>query len=529
MAKGIFISYRRDDSAGHAGRIYDRLEEYYGPDRVFRDMEDIVAGDDFVDTIRTTIDVYEVMLVVIGPTWLNITDANGRRRLEDPEDFVRLEVAAALQRTGVRVIPVLVNGARMPHAEELPPPLAPLAWRHAHEVLDTRFVADVDHLIKTLGGKRSKWLQNLVVTGVAGAIVVGAAGIVFLSFISPPEIAADVTLYEGGGEIADEREDLAEFTVPPDSTDGAGEAEATFNQYRAPFTVTYDYERRNKNAISISSVLPYRDLLERGGPIEGGGASLFWDWPRLSVKIVNNSDRVIQLSEIQLEVRHSEIDTEPIVMIRESTQPATLAVVNHGWGPMVDPAIEATVVHQRECDANEWLDTPRQSINDRLTGVYSNNQGRGADTNPGDPGSTAIYEISPLIPDELRDDTVACVFGVVEYRNERSESRSVKFKATILINAMGTNAAVSATAEYLIFLEAGRSGYTKSKPIAFEIGPASVKHFLIRLGTDKSASFDFTIALLVVGEDPIEADEVAIDILTPVYDPLGLRSENHRR
>ena len=92
MGRNIFISYRRADSEGLAGRIYDRLVEHFGEDRVFLDVTNISVGEDFVDALGQAISSCEVVLVIIGPQWANITDEMGRKRLEDPHDFVRLEV-----------------------------------------------------------------------------------------------------------------------------------------------------------------------------------------------------------------------------------------------------------------------------------------------------------------------------------------------------------------------------------------------------------------------------------------------------
>ena len=116
---GIFISYRRDDSQAWAGRLYDALRRTFGPSRVFRDIDTLEAGADYAEAIEQWLAKSDVVLVVIGPRWLTATDPNGRRRLDDPDDLTRLEVAAALRR-GIRVVPVLVGGAAMPSGEELP-------------------------------------------------------------------------------------------------------------------------------------------------------------------------------------------------------------------------------------------------------------------------------------------------------------------------------------------------------------------------------------------------------------------------
>ncbi|WP_179190161.1 toll/interleukin-1 receptor domain-containing protein [Hydrogenophaga sp. IBVHS1] len=146
---GIFISYRRDDSAGYAGRLYDRLAAHFGAGRVFMDVEGIEPGTDFVTAIENAVGSCRVLIVVIGDEWLNTTDAAGRRRLDDPNDFIRLETAIALKRN-IRVVPVLVGGALMPRAEDLPEELRPLARRQAIEVSHKQWEASTAELIRAL-------------------------------------------------------------------------------------------------------------------------------------------------------------------------------------------------------------------------------------------------------------------------------------------------------------------------------------------------------------------------------------------
>lgn len=146
---GIFISYRRDDSAGYAGRLYDRLIPHFGAHRVFMDVEGIELGTDFVAAIEEAVGSCRVLIVIIGDEWLKTTDAAGRRRLEDPHDFIRLETVTALQR-GIRVVPVLVGGAFMPRADELPDDLKPLARRQAIEISHKQWEATTAELIRAL-------------------------------------------------------------------------------------------------------------------------------------------------------------------------------------------------------------------------------------------------------------------------------------------------------------------------------------------------------------------------------------------
>lgn len=146
---GIFICYRREDSAGHAGRLFDRLVEHFGNDRVFLDVAGIEPGLDFVEVIEEAVGSSDAVVVVIGREWLDCTDAQGRRRLEDPKDFIRLEVATALRRA-IRVIPVLVQGASAPDSESLPQDLEKLSRRQAIELSDARWDSDVSLFIENL-------------------------------------------------------------------------------------------------------------------------------------------------------------------------------------------------------------------------------------------------------------------------------------------------------------------------------------------------------------------------------------------
>ena len=148
----IFISYRREDSAGHAGRLFDRLRERFGRDRVFLDVVGIQAGVDFVETIDKAVGSCDVLLAVIGREWLSCADKHGRRRLDDPNDFIRAEISAALKRN-VRVVPVLVENAEMPPTDELPEELKRLTRRQAVELRDSRWDADVEDLIAVLEGE----------------------------------------------------------------------------------------------------------------------------------------------------------------------------------------------------------------------------------------------------------------------------------------------------------------------------------------------------------------------------------------
>jgi hypothetical protein len=146
---GIFISYRRDDSRHAAGRLGDDLAAAFGPARIFRDVESIDPGVDFEVALEQALKGCAVMLVVIGPRWLSITDKDGRRRLDQPGDWIRTEVARALARQ-VRLIPVMLEDTPLPDAALLPEDLRPLVRRQSLPLSDARWRGDLQRLVETL-------------------------------------------------------------------------------------------------------------------------------------------------------------------------------------------------------------------------------------------------------------------------------------------------------------------------------------------------------------------------------------------
>ncbi len=147
--RGIFISYRRDDSEGQAGRLFDDLSAHFGRDAVFMDVAGIKKGLDFRRIIDAHVASCGVLLVIIGKRWLSVTDSKGKRRLDDVNDFVRLETAAALSRD-IPVVPVLVQDAVMPAVQDLPDALKELVFRNGTELTHARWDSDVKLLIEDL-------------------------------------------------------------------------------------------------------------------------------------------------------------------------------------------------------------------------------------------------------------------------------------------------------------------------------------------------------------------------------------------
>jgi hypothetical protein len=165
----IFLSYRRQDTSSATGRLADRLEQYFGEQRVFRDYDSIVAGADFAATIDRAIGVSTVVLAIVGPGWVDARDQQGRRRLDDAGDFVRLEIESAL-RAELPVIPVLVEGAKMPPAAALPPSLEAFSRCQAVELTESRWRDDADRLIASLQSQFAIESEAQPVKGSGGTI-----------------------------------------------------------------------------------------------------------------------------------------------------------------------------------------------------------------------------------------------------------------------------------------------------------------------------------------------------------------------
>jgi hypothetical protein len=207
----IFLNYRREDTGGHAGRLYDALAKRFGDENVFMDIDRIGPGEDFTKAVERGVGSCDVLLALIGRTWVTTTDREGRRRLDKPNDWVRMEIQAALDRSDTQVIPTLVQSAEMPSSDDLPAPLQRLSHRNAVELSDSRWHFDVQRLIRHLEQVAGEALPPLPAEGAAappprrrprwlvpalllGALVAALAAAAFL--VTRGEESS------GGGEVA---------------------------------------------------------------------------------------------------------------------------------------------------------------------------------------------------------------------------------------------------------------------------------------------------------------------------------------
>lgn len=195
----IFISYRRSDSIAIAGRIHDKLETAFGDENVFKDVDDIPPGVDFRQVLDHEVGACDVLLVIIGKTWPYVTNADGKLRLQDPDDFVRIEVESGLKRDDVLTIPVLVDNAPMPKPDDLPASLRDLTYRNAvilrHDPDFNRDISRLIEYIQNYGRKqqaRPALLQRLPIVA-ATVIIVGILGLLIFSQLGNPAPATSPT------------------------------------------------------------------------------------------------------------------------------------------------------------------------------------------------------------------------------------------------------------------------------------------------------------------------------------------------
>lgn len=176
----VFISYRRQDSAGWAGRLADYLSDRLGAGNVFLDLDTIRPAENWLNKIQAALQKADCTLVVIGPSWLDVADGEGQRRLNNPNDLVRVEVATALRGTKP-VVPVLVGGARMPLESALPKDLWPLIQRQAVELADHRWRDDVQHLLSAVTGR--VWWRRGILIGAGALQAVFVALWIYVGFL----------------------------------------------------------------------------------------------------------------------------------------------------------------------------------------------------------------------------------------------------------------------------------------------------------------------------------------------------------
>lgn len=257
----IFISYRRKDSQSEAGRIYDYLVKRFGKGSVFIDVNDILFGIDFRKELDEAVGSCQILMAVLGPTWLNATDEAGDRRIDSPQDFVRIELESALKRK-IPVIPLLVNDAQMPSEAELPDDLKDLAYRAfasiGHSPADFR--TDMDRVVKNIllhsnfwrriwtsytsdrVSRRRLFAETGVVIGLSLAVAVPLVRTIFQLFNAEEEVGTEDKAED---ETASQAEPEIEPVIERDIELPYSEAERKLDATTVEFNVVTVYTQSN--------------------------------------------------------------------------------------------------------------------------------------------------------------------------------------------------------------------------------------------------------------------------------------------
>lgn len=190
----VFINYRREQTAGEARALYNDLVKLLGADRVFMDVDNIALGRDFREVLRERLADCEVMLALIGRGWADAADAEGRRRLDQAGDFVRLEIATALARN-VAVTPVLLQDTHMPQADQLPDDLKAMAFRNGFSISHATWESNVNEMVRRLGlapaaAPRAARSKTPLLVGVGVAVGMAAVAAWFVSRPGPEPASA---------------------------------------------------------------------------------------------------------------------------------------------------------------------------------------------------------------------------------------------------------------------------------------------------------------------------------------------------
>jgi hypothetical protein len=327
----IFISYRREDSSGHVLALLPALRRHFGSDRIFKDTDNIPPGVDFVKFIRRELESCSVLLAIIGREWLTIQDPRSKRaRLQNPDDFLRVEVGTALKNENIRVIPVLVERSSMPAAEDLPPDLTDLAYRNAVELSDGRWDSDVQLLIQAV--------ERATAAADAPAITVHRPELVDLQKRRVREIAAQVNEAREAFEAQDY-----------EATLWACEKALVLDPQQADALEILDRARKAIDEQKIAGWLTEAQQLLNEG--DTGGASDLIDQ---ALSLDHNSEAALNLRKEMLALRRErERERERTRALRAATERARSCLDHEDFEEAVRHADDALALDGQAVEAQE--------------------------------------------------------------------------------------------------------------------------------------------------------------------------------
>jgi hypothetical protein len=531
---GIFISYRQDDSKPWAVLLRDTLAETFGDEHVFLDKDALHAGN-WRDQLHAALDRTGVVLVVIGQRWLSTTDAAGRRRLWNDDDVHRQEIAIALARPAITVIPVRVDQATLPQPEDLPADLRALLDRQSREISDSKLRRQVDLQLLTEDIERATGLTarrkpSPVAAGLGGRARAAIVAVLCVATIAagwlawrgwranqtpsavdisfhPPEPSPDPPVNTPPGPTTERRSAPPAPAASPavvrtslptavETRTNWGERQMAEDRIDPERVVTY--EARLENGISrITFDVPYLARLQNGGPIAGLnylGSPFKWRFPELSIRAVNNTSGTMVISEARFEVIASRIIATPVITV-EDLSVDKLVFHNEGWGEIVNPSMVLAISESGQ-DGSVSLFAPA-SHTVRIKSF----------------SDSASIPLSDYVPDRLRSSTLVAVEGQIEY-GEPGQRHTIAFRTRVSLQVRSA-VGIPPSHFYDLTLRAGESGIVRQVPLAQEMKAGESDHFVVRVGADRSSTNRVRVSFRTVDGTVFEGGQLAIDIFVP--------------
>lgn len=496
MTKGIFVSYRRDDAAHVTGRIHDFLASRFGAGKVFMDVDSVAPGEDFVRKIGDTIAACDVFLAIIGPGWLEARTGDGRRRIDLPQDFVRIELAAALSR-GVKIIPVLVDGAGMPRQEELPEDVAQMVRHNAVFLSHTTFRRDMEALAASLTGPASPVQLSVpvIAAGVAGAAALLALGLSLLRPAAPEPAALTSTV-----SLAAEEDGIALVR-----------------------DIGFRAERNSRGELRIRTDFPYRDRLFESGELSG---MPFMDAPfrgrtaPVEITLTNSGNQAVEVTELLFEVLSAEPDLRPLPVMREQELDyRRLRLSNEGWGGM-DPVglridrwgLPEKVVERAERrwrgDLILWDPCAQPTRPVAASGETLKPQE--------DPyGSDAqVFDLEGRVPAAYDGERFVCAVGELTYTS-LGETRTAAFRTRISNRRPDMIVAAPAIGTYDLYLDPDREDYVAVVPAEIEVEPGGKVKVVVSVLTDRSSEFSLVQSARLADGQVVSGEAFGLEIFMP--------------
>lgn len=504
MSKGIFVSYRRDDAAHVTGRIHDFLASRFGAGKVFMDVDSVAPGEDFVSKIGDTIAACDVFLAIIGPGWLEARTADGRRRIDLPQDFVRIELAAALSR-GVKIIPVLVDGAEMPRQEDLPEDVALMVRHNAVFLNHTTFRRDMEALAESLAepafGMRLG--PPAIAAGAAGAAALLALGMAFLRPTEPEPATLTSTV-----SLAAEEDGIALVR-----------------------DIGFRAERNSQGKLHIRTDFPYRDRLYQSGELSGMPFMGVPFWGRtvpVEITLTNSADRMVVVTELLFDVVSAEPDLRSLPVMREQELDyRQLRLSNEGWGGM-DPVelridhwgVPEKVVERAERrwrgDLILWdpCAQPQRPVAARREVLQPEEDPYGS--------PAQVFDLESRVPAVFDGERFVCATGQLTYTS-LGEPQTAAFRTRISNRRPDTVVAAPSIGMYDLYLDPGRDGYVAVVPVEIEVEPGGTVKAVVSVLTDRSSEFSLIQNARLSDGQVVSGEAFGLEIFMPRSGGSGYR------